>query len=47
MEIPWKTKQNTALSEQFQNLIEKIVEIDALNRQIYDRSLSWFGTDIQ
>jgi hypothetical protein len=26
---------------------EKIVEIDALNRQIYDRSLSWFGTDIQ
>ena len=47
MEIPWKTEHNTTLSEQFQNLIEKIVEIDALNRQIYDRSLSWFGTDIQ
>ena len=39
---------NTTLSEQFQNLIEKIVEIkgniDTPNTHIYDRSLSWIYT---
>jgi hypothetical protein len=44
--IKWKT--NSKILQQFQNLIEKIVEtggkIDTLNTQIHDRPLSWLGT---
>ena len=48
-QIKNKTKQNSTLSKQFQNPIEKSLErgkIDTSNTHIHDRSLSWLDTGI-